>query len=281
MTSKIRTIQATDDLKAAMNLFLTNEFHYAPVISSMGETLGLISEMAMVKAYLRHYLDSDKNEKVSDHKDLIQEATYIYEDASLDDVAKALIQSPDNRILVLGAATKKLVGIISPRDLLRFLSGEQRSNQSIREELEKAREQALDLAKELQQSKDYNERYQALIENSPNMMHGVNEKGIIVLANKKLHLVLGYEQGKLIGKKITDLYPKAVHHEALEGLKKIIETGHHHTTYSSMVTQQDEKVRVDLISSALHKDGKFLHTITVARIINSDILLRALHGAID
>lgn len=281
MTTKIRTIQSGDDLKTAMSLFLSNDFHFAPVVSSMGETLGLISELALVKAYLRHHLDPDKNEKINDHKDLIETATYVYEDASLDDVAKALIQSSDHRVLVQSPTTDKLVGIISPRDLLRLLAGEQRNRQSLREELEETKEQALKLAKVLQETLEYKKHYQNMVESSPNMMHGVDASGKIIVANKKIHDVLGYEPGELIGRDMTELYPKSVHHEAYAGLQKIMETGQHHTTYSSMVTKTGEKIRVDLISSALYRDGKFLHTLTVARVINSEILLRALHGAMD
>ena len=49
-----------------------------------------------------------------------------------------------------------------------------------------------------------------------------------------------------------------------------------------MMTKKQQKIRVDIASSAL-KDhhGKFIGTISVARVIDSDELLRTLHGVLN
>jgi PAS domain S-box-containing protein len=114
------------------------------------------------------------------------------------------------------------------------------------------------------------------------MMHSVDKEGRIIMANAKIHRVLGYEDGELVGMTIFDLYAKSCHHEALSGLKKIQEAGVHNSIYSTMMTKRGAKIRVDIVSSALlglHKE--FLGTISVSRIVDSELLLRALHGVLN
>ena len=125
-------------------------------------------------------------------------------------------------------------------------------------------------------------KYQKLYDDSPYSMHSVDEKGIVVLANKRLHEMLGYKHGELIGESVVKLYSDTVRHDALAGLKKIMEEGYQHNIYTTMITKTGEKLRVDVASSALRDDnGNFMSTITISRTVDSQILLRALHGIVD
>ena len=102
------------------------------------------------------------------------------------------------------------------------------------------------------------------------------------MANKKIHSALGYNESELLGKSFTDLYAKSMHHEALQGLNQIKENGSHNHIYSSMIKKNGEKLRVDIVSSALRDhDGKFIATISAAQEVDSENLLRALNGTLD
>lgn len=281
MTHNPKYIQSGEELRDAVTFFLQNDVRFAPVITPLNEIIGLLSEFSLVKASLRQYLDPEKHEKIIHHKDILEEVHYVDEDDSLDTVIKTLIKSPTHRVLVLNKQSK-LVGIISPKDILRFISGERKKTIDLRTELETTKKQAEKLAMQLTSLKENLSKYQGLYNETPYMMHSVDSNGTIILANKKIHTLLGYKEGELIGKNLTDLYPKNMQHEALQGLKKIIEEGFHHKTYTSFLTKDGNKIRVDIASSSLKdKNGKFMGTISISREIDSEHLLRALHGVVS
>lgn len=281
MTPHPRFVQSGEELRETVHVFLNNDIRYAPVVTPMQDVLGLLSEFGLIRAALRHYLDPDRHEKVVHHQDILEEAHFVEEDAALEDVVKALIRSPSHRVLVTNKQ-KKLVGIISPKDILRFIMGEQKKTSDLKHELEVTKAQAEKLASQLSSLQESLQKYQSLYNESPYMMHSVDESGQIILANKKIHETLGYDNNELIGKAITDIYPKSMQTEAYQGLARIIKDGYHHRTYTSMVTKSGGKVRVDIASSSLKdKYGKFIGTITISREVDSENLLRALNGLVS
>ncbi len=280
MTPNPKFVQSGEELIETLQLFLTNEIHYAPVVTPMGKVLGLLSEISLVKASLRQYMESGKHEKVVHHQDLLEEAAFVIEDDGLDEVLKTLIKSPSHRVLVM-SKTGKLIGIISPKDILALLSGEGKKTINLRAELDSAKVEAEKLSMQLKNMAEALARYQKLFSDTPYMMHSVDAQGVIQMANKKIHSVLGYIEGELIGRSLNDLYPKSVQHEAFDGLKRIMEQGYHHTTYTSMMTKSGQKVRVDIASSSLRdNEGRFIGTISISREVDSENLLRSLHGVL-
>ncbi|GIL17785.1 MAG: hypothetical protein BroJett040_15360 [Oligoflexia bacterium] len=281
MTTNLRSIGSGEELRDTVKFFLESGIHYAPVVTPIGEVLGLFSEFGLLKAALRNYLDSDKHDKVINHRDLLEEAPSVYEDSSLDEVVKALLKSPTRRVLVT-SVSGKLTGIISPKDLLFSLHGEETKTYEIHRDLEKTKDLAKKLTKKVQALEDAISVYQNFIQDSPNMIHSLDKDGKIIMANKKIHHVLGYNDDELIGKSIQDLYPRTVLPQAIDALNKIKEDGIHKQTYSSMLKKSGEKIRVDIASSALHDaHGKFIGTISISREIDSESLLRALNGIRD
>jgi len=280
MTPDPKFIQSGHDLKEAIAYFLENNLHYAPAITPTGEVLGLVSEFSLVKASLRNYLEPHKREKVAHHADTLESVEFINEESSLDEVVKALAQSPTNRLLVRNKQ-EKLVGIISPKDILILVSGAERNVTSLKDELTNTRGKATQLSQKVENLEGSLKIYQNLFEDSPHMMHSVDKNGRIIMANKEIHRRLGYESGDLVGKTVSDLYPKSVLHEALAGLKKIENEGQHQMTYTTMLRKNGEKIRVDIASSALRDEHeKFLSTISISREVDSEALLRALHGIV-
>jgi len=278
MTSNLKVIGSGEELRNTIKIYLETNIHYAPVVTPIGEILGMFSEFGLVRAALRHFLDNDNHEKIVNHKDLLEEYICVYEDDSLDEVVKAMMKTPTRRVLVV-SVSGKLTGIISPKDLLFCLHGETDKQYNLQKELEKANEQARQLGNKVKDLQDTVKVYQNFIQDSPNMVHSVDKDGKIIMANKKMHNILGYDEAELIGKNIRDLYPNTVIHEALDALKKIQEGGLHKSSYTSMLKKSGDKIRVDIASSALRDaQGHFLGTITISREIDSDALLRALHG---
>ena len=82
--------------------------------------------------------------------------------------------------------------------------------------------------------------------------------------------------------KHLDIYSQALHPEAVGGLKKVMETGSHHLTYTSLQKKDGSHVCCDIATSALFDEHKkFMSTISVLRPIDSDEMLRILNGIVD
>ncbi len=174
-----------------------------------------------------------------------------------------------------------MVGIISPKDLLWMVSGQQKNSLNLKVELEKAKQEATSLSSKLSDIENLLKMYRNVFEDSPYMMHSVNSDGRVIMANRRLHNILGYEDNEMIGKSLSDLYPKTVMHEAIGGLETIKKNGFHHVTYTTMLRKSGEKIRIDIASSALRSPkGDFIGTISISRLVDSEDLLRALHGIV-
>lgn len=278
MTSNPKFISSGEELRKATELFFENNIHYAPILTPNKEVLGLLSEMGLVKSALKRYLEPDSHEKVIHHKELFEEASFVEDSASLDTVIKTLIKAPSHRVLVRNKQGL-LVGIISPKDILRLVTGQQIKTTNLRHELDKTKEEAQVLAAQLENIQQSLKLYRNVFEDSPYMMHSVNADGVIIMANRRIHEVLGYEKDELLNRRLADLYPKTVMHEAIEGLNKIMDKGHHQMTYTSMLRKNGDKLRVDIVSSSIkNSTGAFIGTISISREVDAEDLLRALNG---
>jgi PAS domain S-box-containing protein len=281
MTANPKFIGSGEDLKTATQLFFENNIHYAPIVTPTKEVLGILSEMSLIKAALKQYLEPNLHEKVVHHKDIFEEASFVQETSSIDEVVKAITAVPCHRVLVRNMQGV-LVGIIAPKDILSLVSGQQRQSSNLKAELDKTRSEASQLSTKVGDLEQSLKTYRNMFEESPYMMHSVDQSGRIVFANKRIHDVLGYDRGELIGKSLSDIYPKSVLHEALQGLKEIQEKGNHHMTYTTMIRKNGEKLRIDIASSSLRSTtGDFLGTISISRQVDAEELLRALHGIVD
>lgn len=279
MTKNPKFIQSGDELVNTINIFLEGGIHYSPVITPMGEVLGLLSEISLIRASLRMYLDPDKQEKVYAHKDLLEEAGFVTEDSEIEEVIKVMLSTPTKRVLVKNNEGR-FTGIISPRDVLSLTHGSESKVRDLKAELTNLKEKTFILQRKVSEISSSQEKFQRIFEDSPYMIHGIDSEGRVVLANKKIRDRLGYFSEDMIGKKIQDLYPSTMLPMALDGLKKIIEDGAHTTTYTTMLTKTGDKVRVDIASSSLKdREGQFVSTISISREIDSEALLRALNGA--
>lgn len=276
MTPEPHTIRSGDRLHEVMHFFLAYQVHYAPVLSPMGELLGLLSDISVVKASLRKYLSSEIGESIYAHRDLFEPAATVRDSARLDEIVRVMMKSSSRRVLVLDQG-QQVIGILSPRDIMKVLVGKTDQLNEMHTELKDLEFKTRQLELEVQSIQQLMGVYREIFEASPLIMHSVDENGAIVMANRKAHEALGYNGGELIGKSIFDLYPHPVHDQARRGLETIKETGAHASTMTSMVRKDQSMLNVDLVSSALRSPkGVFLGTITAARPVDeSRALLEA------
>ncbi|USN46139.1 MAG: PAS domain S-box protein [Pseudobdellovibrionaceae bacterium] len=278
MTKNPDTFQSGQELREVTTIFLNHKIASAPVVTPFGETLGVLTELGVIRAFLRLHLKEDKHTKVIHHKDLLTPATFVSEDAPLTEVVEAMIKSKTHRVLVQNAS-QRLTGIISPKDVITFLIGEDKAQITLKDQLRLADEKLKALTAQVTTLKDSLHKYHELFEDNPAMVHSVDANGHIVMANRRIHEVLGYEPGEMLNLTMYDIYSENVHGEAEKGLKTVMETGSHKSVYSTMITKTGQKIRVDLASSALRDpSGKFMGSISVSRQVDSEALLRALHG---
>ncbi len=281
MTPNPKMIGSGESLLDVIRTFLEQGITSCPIVNPLGEILGVLTELSLVKAYMLHQARFKKEDRVGHHIDLLDPVTYVNPEAPIIEILTAMIMTPTHRLLVKNRHGK-IVGIISPKDLMRATIGVENPAVSIKQRLKDAEallSASLIEKKSLEQTLDI---YQQVFHETPYMMHAANDKGVIIMANKREHEVLGYDDDELVGKSIFDLYTKSMHHLAAEGLKSVMEKGHHHITYTTLLTKKGEPIRCDISSSAiLDSSGKFISTISVLRPIDQEAMLRILNGIVD
>ncbi len=281
MTPNPKMIGSGDKLTDVIRLFLENGITSRPVINPLGEILGMLSELTLLKAYMLHITKFPKSDRVGHHIDMLEPIAIVKVDAAIADVLKEMIATPTHRLLVKDEKNK-VIGIISPKDLMRAMLGEANPNQNLRQKLLEM-QAALSLSfKKIETIEKRLEVYKKAFQETPYMMHAVDAEGKILMANRSEHEVLGYKEGELLGMSIYEIYPPAMHAEAEKGLQTIIEHGFHRIAYTTLVKKDGSKLRCDIASSSLQdENGQFISTITVLRAIDSEALLRSLNGIVD
>lgn len=279
MTPNPASVSSQSNVEDVVEFFLQNSFSSAPVLDDSGRVLGQLSELNLMRAFVKVEVSQSQNQKLIEFKSLFMEPQFVETSTSLPEVVTALIRCPLHRVLVKNGAGK-LVGIISPKDILRRFKGADRQN--LQSKLKDLEGEVKKLSHHLKDTQADMDLYKRLFESSPVMTHSVDQKGVILMANPLLHEFLGYDPGELVGQSIFDLYPESLHHEVQQGLQEVIEQGKHALSYSSFKSKSGEVCRVEVISSSLMNDrGEFVGTLTLSRPVDGDQLLRSLHGILS
>lgn len=266
MTPQPYIISTAMDIMEAAAFYTSHSITTAPVQNPLGEIMGLLSDIDLLKAVVQYKTSAKSGHtKIIHAQEWFEPAMFIADTDGVAEVVKSLVVSPTHRVLVRDK-NKKLVGIISPKDLLRSLSGEKKAAQPLVDELHKLHVQIEQLKGKMNEMSMYLETYDTVFQSGHYMLHSVNKEGRIVMANERLHKILGYEPGELVGKTIFDIYHSSAHQEARAGLKRVMAEGKHFLTYSIMIKKNGESLKVDLASSALKDEvGRFLGTFTISR----------------
>ncbi len=265
MTSNPLMLGSGTDILEAVEFFNKHHITTAPVQNPLGEILGLLTEIDLVKA-LVHYRAKGDYSKVIHAQDLFEPVFFVDEYDDVAAVLKSIIRAPSHRVLVKNTKAK-IVGIISPKDLLRSIQGGGNMSRVVVDEVRQLQKELDDLRGRMQEMSNYLSTYDTVFQSGLFGLHSADRKGTIIFANERLHQTLGYAPGEIIGKTIFDLYPRESHDEARAGLKRVQEEGRHALTLSTMLCKDNEPLKVDLASAALKDEvGRFIGTFTISRV---------------
>lgn len=280
MTHHPWTLHVSDSVQRAVDMFTVNRPSTIPVLFANGEVRGVISEIPLLKMFVRLKVKNDLASKLGEHKELFETPIFVRERDPIATVMQAALKASHHRVLVLDD-NKHLRGVISPKDILTMLNGGPNNSISMHKELKDLRLRVANMQdehKKLQKTEAELKAYEDAIETSQFMFHSVSPDGKILIANERLHEVLGYGQGELVGKSVYDLYPKEMWPAVETSLKQLQVSGLHQMN-TSYKRKDGSLVKVELGShSILDSQGKFIATSTLARLIDGESLLRLLNG---
>lgn len=277
MSRALLVLESDTNLADAAVFFSAHKLTTVPVIGPEGEILGVLSDFHLLRALIRCKQEGKSlSTTISKFQDEFDPVFKIEENDSIVHAFKLMLQSPNHRIYAVNG--KKLVGALSPKDLLLFMAGgkgqaEMPADPNMVKQMEA-------ILKELHDTKKLLSNYKTMFEEAPYLMHSLDMNGKIIAANRMLHFVLGYRDGELIGKTIKILYPRENLRAAMDGLATVKKLGYHPLVNAVMVKKDGSTCRVD-IASTLRKGtgGESDATITVGRLSDSYRMVNYLQDA--
>lgn len=281
MTKDPACISSESDVQEAVEFFLKQHVGSVPVVGDDQKVIGHLSELGLMKAFVKRKVAGTHRLRVIDFKDVFVTPKFVVPSTPLVEVVKGIAQCPLHRVLVQ-KESGRLVGIISPKDVLRALSGDLSQTGRMQVKLLELEKEVNKLSEQLNETQRSFDNYAMLFDSAGYMMHSADKDGKILFANQRLHERLGYNEGSLIGRSVYDLYAPHVHDEIKIGLEKVAQFGRHELVYSTYLRKNGQPLRVEVVSSSL-KDGSghFIGTFTISRPIDSEAMLRSLHGVFD
>lgn len=281
MTQNPIALNASMLISEAVKKMMTLHISSAPVIDPSGKLMGQLSEVHLLKAYILTSRPENAYKTINDFPNLLTKVTTVKIDETIDKVVRQMIESENHRVLVLDKSSH-LKGIISPKDILRFLVGDKNEQGTMMDEFRILKDRLGILKDQLSFTKDQLKQFSSVVEKSEFMVHSADASGKILLANEKMHMVLGYSTKELIGKTIYDLYDPSYHEPAKKGLGELAAGKDSLKLYATYLTKLGNPIRVEVFSTPIKApDGSFLSTSSFSRLVDSEDLLRALHGVYD
>lgn len=136
MTAKPITLESSTSILDAVATFTKNKFSSVPVMTTMGEIAGQLTELVMVRALVLHQIQPEKYKKLVNCTDLLEPAFFAEPNDSISTVIKTMMKSPSRRVLIKSDG-RHVMGIISPKDLLRHLMSDSPEAKAIQEVIKK------------------------------------------------------------------------------------------------------------------------------------------------
>lgn len=276
MSTPVFFIKADFVLEQAIKVFQENNIVLAPVIVDKTKVLGALNDFQLVKLFLMRTANPAKA-RIQDFTEEFEPVVLIDQEETIETAFKLMIQAPSHRIYVTNQ--NKLVGKLSPRDILPLLAGGN-SAERYKEsgDLTTARIRIKDLTAQLAQSQSDLNSFRTMFDGSPYMIYTSNLSGEITMANVMIHLILGYGEGELIGKTIFDIYAQQFHQQVEETQLRATTNVRNHFCHSLMVKKNKDLIPADVITAAKQNDlGKVIETVTVSRISDTEKMLKVLN----
>lgn len=120
MTPKPICMESSTAIPEAILLFTEKKISSVPVMTTMGEVAGQLTELVMMRIFVLHQLQPDKFKRLNDCLEMLEPARFVAPTDTMTTVIKAIMGSESRRILVKSDG-RQILGIISPKDLLRQL----------------------------------------------------------------------------------------------------------------------------------------------------------------
>ena len=136
MTSDPIILMSSNTIAEAVETFATKKVSSIPVQNTMGEIMGQLTDAGILRALVMHQLVPADYKVLNDCAELMEKVVFVKTTDSLTQVIQAVFKSPNRRVLVKDEG-RKIYGIISPKDLVRFLRTASAEADSIRAEIKK------------------------------------------------------------------------------------------------------------------------------------------------
>ena len=134
MTPKPITLESSTSIKEAVEIFSAKKFSSVPVTTSMGEIAGQLTELALVRALVLHQIQPEKYKQLVHCLEMLEEAFFVAPTDSVTTIIKTILKSPSRRVLVKSDG-RQILGIISPKDMLKFLTSGDPTAKSLQAEI--------------------------------------------------------------------------------------------------------------------------------------------------
>lgn len=118
MTKNVITVKDTDDIIFAMSALISNKISAVPVLNNEGDLVGVLSEKCCLEIAISSAINEVCGGEVS-HV-MSTDLHIMNQHESIFDAAKAFKEKPNRSFPVIDEH-KRLVGVISARDVLRAL----------------------------------------------------------------------------------------------------------------------------------------------------------------
>lgn len=274
MTKNPKCLYSSDKVQRAYELFLDLQVSVVPVMTPAHEVLGGLTETTMLKISL---LDQKRDSILFDYRQFLEPISIVFERDSLDVIIQTLFKSLHHRVF-LQDNTGKLVGVISPKDILPALIGRPQAKETVQQEVVKLRESIKELEplrSEIQLVQKRVQLLESLLEGSHFMIVDLDDEGRVRYLNQRLRDLTGLSISEgLLG---VDLFTSECRHEVRSLLEKTAKDGLQRTAYVTVSGGPKSRNKVEA-TAILRPDGQGL--ILLMRSIDPEELMRLLNGVI-
>jgi len=282
MSSPVRYLYSSDTLKTAIELFEKRQFRTMPILSPAGKILGVLSELSLLKCLITSRAKATEELQIFSFVQFLEKPSLVIDRDNLGAVVKVMAQSRSNRVLVVDS-NEKLLGVISPKDIISSIVSSKESSPSLQHQVDTLERERAVLREEYDRLVHHQkslQEFQDVMQSSLFLCHSVGIDGTIRFANSRLHEILEYANGSLIGKSFTDIYPDHIHADVRKSLADLKLADQQKVMYSALKTKSGESIKVEITSVALRdSSGAFIGTATISRVIDAGLMMKLLSGA--
>ncbi len=112
------------------------------------------------------------------------------------------------------------------------------------------------------------EIFEILLDNFPDIIHSVDDKGNIVFTNKKAESLLGYTEDELLSMNVREIYADEILEALDEGFDDLKKKGDVSVPESILKSRDGTRIPVEIRSFSIYDDaGNFLRTFSILRDI--------------